>query len=219
MKTLVFPISYMESKVAKHTSNYSSLSIHGSGNCAAIQHLLQQKLSVALPSLHPGKTPLTLRQIPLRRLSDNSSILYRSAIALQLAPLLQRTALDIANQLTATLLSFSQNSISQSYLDFKVDVISPGWIQFRLSDRGLATWLQQLIKIPSLLSNQGNYLDWAFQETGGVGDNSRTVQTCKDSGNLFPIQYVHARCCSLLRLAHRQGAIALKIDGVQGCRG
>jgi len=58
----------------------------------------------------------------------------------------------------------------------------------------LAFWLQQLIQKPSF-----------WRE--GVGKLERES---KDTRNLFSIQYAHARCCSLLRLAHREGLIKLK---------
>ncbi|HAX89230.1 MAG TPA: hypothetical protein DCY91_23965, partial [Cyanobacteria bacterium UBA11370] len=96
--------------------------------------------------------------IPLRRLSDEMGIVYRSAIALKLSSLWQQSAIDIAHQLMAALPGVSQDSVELLGLEFWVEVASPGWINFRLSDRALATWLQQLIQIPSFVSIPGNYL-------------------------------------------------------------
>jgi arginyl-tRNA synthetase len=80
---------------------------------------------------------------------------------------------------------------SLSCLGFQVEVVSPGWINLRLSHRGLATWLEHLHQIPSQSHFKG-------------------ALTPQYSQNLFPVQYAHARCCSLLRSAHQQNLIQLK---------
>nr|WP_275994409.1 DALR anticodon-binding domain-containing protein [Argonema antarcticum] len=108
-----------------------------------------------------------------------------------------------------------------------VKVVAPGLIHFQLSDLGISAWLQRLVghgksKVKSLpcppcppcppplphsptpplphsptppLSTQHSAL-------------STQYSALKES-QLFAVQYAHARCCSLLRLAHREGAIAL----------
>ncbi len=167
-------------------------------NFAAIKLLLQHHLLVAM-SLSgmlgavtdvPGSVQLKPESVPLRRFSEESCMLYRSAIAFQLAPLLQLSALDIANQLMTCLPTTSQYTTGQICLDFSVEVVFPGWINFRLSDQGLATWLQHLSTEFKVVSSDDK-------------------QQNQSSENFFPIQYAHARCCSLLRLAHRQGLIQL----------
>jgi hypothetical protein len=115
---------------------------------------------------------------------------------------------------------------SQVCLDFSIEVVSPGWIQFRLSDRSLANWLQQLIQISPLLSNYENDSLLELQRKGEPGDRETKVKNrdsqeleitpqgqlserSKTAHTLFQVQYAHARCCSLLRLAHREGLIEL----------
>jgi hypothetical protein len=101
---------YMESQVAKNTSNCQSFSVSLLGNSAAIKQLLQQQLGVAMglssislaATNSPNSTMLTPEMIPLHHLSDETCVLYRSAIALKLAPIWQQSAFDIANQLTAS---------------------------------------------------------------------------------------------------------------------
>jgi arginyl-tRNA synthetase len=148
---------------------------------------------------------------------------YRSAIALKLASLWQLNSLDIANQLVASLPTSSQDTASQSGLDFGVEVVPPGWINFRLSDPGLATWLQHMIQIPASKGEGELGRGGAEEEdmgTRGRGDagnrsgilfvSSSSLSFPKDAPNLFPLQYAHARCCSILRLAHWQSLIKLQ---------
>jgi hypothetical protein len=226
----------MESKVAKNTSNCWSLSISLLGNSVAIKPVLQQQIlaSIALSGREvvtndlPNKAEITLETIPVHRLSDDTAVVYRSAIALKLAPLWQLPALDIANQLAGSIAlhPLCSKATSQVCLDFSVEVLSPGWIQFRLSDRGLATWLQHLIQIRPSISDLEDDLSKGFQRQGEPGkrateikhryspepeitDQGQLTERSKIAHPLFGVQYAHARCCSLLRLAHGQGLIKL----------
>jgi hypothetical protein len=120
----------------------------------------------------------------------------------------------------------SSNATPQASLDFSLEILFPGWIHFQLSDRGLATWLQQLIQMPPLLSDLEPDLSIGFQKKGDAGEResktkneefeddkiSHQKQLTEDpkiARQLFAVQYAHARCCSLLRLAHREGSIEL----------
>jgi hypothetical protein len=248
----------MESKVTKNTSNCWSLSISLLGNSVAIKPVLQQQIlaSIALfgsslvTNELPDKFKITLETIPVHRLSDDRGVIYRSAIALQLAPLWQLPPLDIAHQLAEGMAISAQNTInaetgnwgqqaiksqnfktqppspSQVCLDFNVEVFSPGWVQFRLSDRGLATWLQQLIQIPLVLSHGAKDSSIAVHRLGEPEDRetgikhpysphpqipaqSQRTEPANQANSVFRVQYAHARCCSLLRLAHRQRLINL----------
>jgi hypothetical protein len=254
----------MESKVTKNTSNCWSLSISLLANSVAIKPVLQQQILASIALLArslvtnelPNKFKITVETIPVHRLSDDRGVIYRSAIALKLAPLWQLPPLDIARQLAECMAISAQNTanaetgnwaqqaitrqnfkaqspiLSQVCLDFSVEVFSPGWIQFRLSDRGLAAWLQQLIQIPPFLPH--GELGRISYEDGGAGnegksqlsvtatwykhpysphpeipDQSQRTEPANQAHSLFRVQYAHARCCSLLRLAHRQSLINL----------
>ncbi|HEY9832901.1 MAG TPA: DALR anticodon-binding domain-containing protein [Stenomitos sp.] len=244
----------MESKVTKITSNGWSLSISLLGNSVAIKPVLQQQIlaSIALfgssfvTNEFSEKFKITVETIPVHRLSDHRGIIYRSAIALKLAPIWQLPALDIAHQLAQSMATSIQNTGNvntgsweqpvitrqnfqeqssiprQVCVDFSIEVFSPGWIQFRLSDCGLATWLQQLIQTSPVLPHGGqesegkNQLSWSA--TGykplssprpQMSEQSQQAERANPAHSLFKVQYAHARCCSLLRLAHRQSLIQL----------
>jgi hypothetical protein len=70
-----------------------------------------------------------------------------------------------------------------------VRVLASGWIDFYLSDRALATWLQQLPQFLSPIARVG------------------VAEEIADRVSMS--QYAHARCCSLLRLANREAFIKL----------
>lgn len=206
----------MESQVAKNTSNCQSFSVSLLGNSAAIKELLQQQL-VAAMSLSgigmatadaPGCAELTPEMVPLQRLSDDTCVLYRSAIALKLAPLWQQSPLDIANQLMTSFATISQYTPGQICLEFSVEVVFPGWINFRLSAQGLAAWLQHLVHTKLRLIVAHGEVNSPLSSSSPLFSSSPLSPSSLSS--LFPVQYAHARCCSLLRLAHRQGLIKLK---------
>ncbi len=215
----------MESELAKNTYNYQYLRMSLLCDSAAIKKLLQQNLlrAIALSELLTtatnllGDTGLTSDTIPVHRLSDDTAVLYRSAIALKLAPLCKLNTLDIPHHLIGAFPTISQNTTGQICLDFSVEIVAPGWIHFRLSHPSLALWLQQFIQATSQFKGaevvgalQGSKINRGdLARLDGTQEQS-WVHRLKDAPNLFPMQYAHARCCSLLRLAHHQGLIKLR---------
>lgn len=198
----------MVSKVANNTLSVTLLS-----KSCAIAQLLQQQILAAIKMEMAaadwlGAVKLTPETIPLHRLPDDIHIIYRSPIAFKLAPVLQCPAFALANQLMAAIVlnleplknlnNFPE--ISQTVLNFNVEVIYPGWINFGLPNQELGVWLQQLIDKPlhtnSVLKLQKR--------------DDKVNENLTDTFSYFGVQYAHARCCSLLRMAHQQGLITLK---------
>lgn len=216
----------MELKVTKNTSNCLLLSVPLTGNFFSIKHLLQQKLLTTISVSNwkmtvtdlPDAAALTRETIPLRRLSVDTGVLYRSAIAFQLAPLLHAQALNLAHQLLQSLSIISQDKTSPTCIDFCVKVVPPGWLDFQLTDQALATWLQQFIQNPSL-SKQGTRRQGDLpQDAVKMPQSPCPPLPLSPPSPVFRGQYTHARCCSLLRLAHRQGLIQLSGLDVNPCR-
>lgn len=153
--------------------------------CPAIKQLLLSRLQAAL-SLYVSQTSILNKKrdyhISLYRAQDHRSVLYISAIALQLSAAENTPALEIATALTTLIRSFSQ--------EFTVQVVPPGLIHLEIAQPYVAAWLQYL--------TQG--------EQGRINSISHL---CLSPSRIFAIQYAHARCCSLLRMADREGLITL----------
>ncbi len=130
--------------------------------------------------------------------SDFPSLVYCSAIAFPIANLCGLSSLQVAQELVSLLPINTQESAAESTLQFTVRVIKNGLIEFVLSDRSIGWWLEFGV---GRRGDKGDKGDRGDKETREIGDY-----------NLFPVQYVYDRCCSLLRLGEREGLINLK-DG------
>ena len=119
----------------------------------------------------------------VKQVKSTEAIVYRSAIALQ--SYRQENAMDAATEIAEQLLDLPSNSSQQT---IAIEVVPPGLLFFRFREARIARWLQAL------------------------GD--RVLPAAEPARHPFPwqpvetAQYAHARCCSLLRLAHREGTIA-----------
>ncbi|MEH2281980.1 MAG: DALR anticodon-binding domain-containing protein [Nostoc sp.] len=97
---------------------------------------------------------------------------------------------------------------------FNIQIVPPGWMHFELTHSTLATWLQSLAV--GSLGGLGTG-DWGlgtgdWGRGGGEGTRGTTKANiqCPMPNSLFAVQYAHARCCSLVLLAHREGLIKLR---------
>ncbi len=152
-------------------------------------------------------------------LPDNSelpSLVYCCAIAFPLANLWGLPSLQVAQELVSLLTINIQESTADFSLQFTIRAIKNGLIEFVLSDRYVGLWLSGIwewgLGEQERLREQGEQgergspkglapLRSASRGEGEIGDY-----------NIFPVQYVHNRCCSLLRLGEREGLISLQ-DG------
>ncbi|XHX77387.1 MAG: hypothetical protein RBJ76_23555 [Stenomitos frigidus ULC029] len=136
-----------------------------------------------------------VRAIPLKRASKAIPFVYVCAIAHRLATPSQPAAL-IATQLVERLLQPLPLPEEAPLSGIVVQATATGWLQFELSDRAIAAWLDRLLAnaLPQQLS---------------VSLTSQERQMLLPTAAVFEVQYAHARCCSLLRLAHSEGLITL----------
>jgi hypothetical protein len=151
----------------------------------SLRQLVILRLQFTIARLFPTLV-LPLNFIPVLRQTDGLGIVYKSAIAFKLTTLCQETLTEIATRLVADL----PNYTSDFPLELTVEFLSPGWIYFRYSELEIARWLQSWIDLPIREGRKPNL-----------------------TGSLMPLQYTHARCCSILHLAQTQGLINIDFHG------
>lgn len=174
--------------------------------CMAFKQLLLGKLQAALGFYYSDSSLLEKqrdRHIPLYRAKDDNQVLYVSGIALRLSRASNIPALEIATVVSSQLVrqvesssgvpALDAGSYNRTADDFTVQVIPPGWIHLHIREPAIASWLQRLACMPP---EPSNYLT----SPPPLGNTSR----------LFAVQYAHARCCSLVRLADRDGTLTLE---------
>lgn len=158
---------------------------------AFVNQLVRVSISLDLLQAEPQ-----IAVIPLQALSLNDQRLYGTPLALQWAAAKGQTAAELSRQ------------IVQAFASTRFDVCTDdsGWIYITLSDATISTWLDQLtLDPPQRLPYPG-----VRQQTTPVQSiNAAHLGANIPSELLFPVQYAHARCCSLLRMADRDRRIQL----------
>jgi hypothetical protein len=168
------------------------------------------------------------REIPVKLEINRTQLSYVSAIALLLEKSWNQSATEIAQKLTESLMQTTEindfeaqfSSLQSIWKSFLFDANSTGWITLKLSDQGLAKWLETLIYFFQSLENSSRQvIDWdknpriyLRDSTASLPPISRiTDDRClpRNSTEIFLAQHAHARCCSLLRLGMQEGLIQL----------
>jgi hypothetical protein len=140
-------------------------------------------------------------KIPLYKGRDNNRVLYISGVALRLSKSHNQTPMEIASSIAFHLLATDGDV-------FNVKIVPPGWIYLELTHPFLATWLQRLA-VRNIGGNEG-IERWGDGALPGWGAMRKREIIPENPARLFAIQYAHARCCSLVLLAHREGLIKLR---------
>ncbi|MEM7726961.1 MAG: glutamate acetyltransferase [Cyanobacteria bacterium P01_A01_bin.45] len=133
-------------------------------------------------------TYLIEKYIHLHQGRDSSRIVYVSDIVLKL--LKSQNLQDIKTaEAIASYLETNKSEI------LTVKVVPPGLLYLEPSDLTIASCLQNLVEI-------------SFVQLGGKKNTNEIVDETRnkmlDVGSLFAVQYAHARCYSLIELAHQQ---------------
>ncbi len=189
------------------------LHLHSYDRSSSFQKLLQQQLLTATitylerviaPTTHNSfllldkitKLPLHLDRTSTAFYNSNTNgYFYRSAVCLSLASYVRMSPLTVAQQLEKITLDRSDDRADSGELEtltFTIDTNKAGWLDFFPDDRTLAIWLSYLCNT----------------------DFTPFNPTIAITENIFPLQYSHARCLSLLRLAARQEIINLPDNGL-----
>jgi arginyl-tRNA synthetase len=156
----------------------------------AIKQLVYGYLLTALDAYdqYGEKLHLQNRKLPLHRARDSERVLYISGLALQLAKSHHQDALEIGRAIVNHLSDTCGETLN-------VQIVPPGWIHLEVSHFFLATWLQNLVVKKIYISTPL--------------ENEKSRVKLHNPSRLFAIQYAHARCHSLVLLAHREGLIQL----------
>lgn len=159
----------------------------------AIKQLLVTRLQVALDLYIGAKYPLK-HHIGLNRSKQRLGG-YICPIAQKLSKTLELPPLEIAIALAEIVCQQTDQP------EFTVQVLDRGWIYLELTESYLAAWLQHLIQSPP------SFPTWGAGGAGGAGGEKPFTP---HPSSLFSIQYAHARCCSILQLAHTEELITLQ---------
>ncbi len=169
--------------------------------CSGI-HFLQKAVSLYWEKLewscsYEKKLEVSARMkvIPIKQAKDCGGVIYKSAIALKLAPVLQQSAIYIATELAKYCGEIVNTEGRKYVVNFQVEVISSGIIYLGLTDLSIANWLSYLTSVPLKDDKQKFRVDVDYKSCETI--------------NLFPIQYSHARCCSLLFMGEWDGLISV----------
>lgn len=165
--------------------------LHQAVDCQSAFTAVAAAEAVPITPLEGSSVERIVQVIPIKRVSTRSFV-YVCAIAHRLATPSQPVPM-IAAGLVNTMQAHSDSLSVLSGI--VVQATATGWLQFELGDRAIATWLDLLLAnaLPSPC------LPIAATEP----------QVRLPAAAIFAVQYAHARCCSLLRLAHREALITL----------
>jgi hypothetical protein len=179
--------------------------------------VLVNGLTAAIAKLNSDDDPKPqLVSLPLQRINQPNLTLFASPVALQLAARWHLPAVEVAEQILAQLPWQAANIPpdqpgTASLLDFTIQVTSQGWINCQLSDSCLAAWLQLMTQFPPLVLErvQSSSSEICLRKPEDADALPLTAGLEAQESLIFSIQYAHARCCSLIRLAHRQELLQL----------
>ncbi|EHC15918.1 DALR anticodon-binding domain-containing protein [Fischerella thermalis] len=172
----------------------------------AIKQLVHSYFIIALSiyTYYSKIETLANKKIPLSKGRNSNQVFYITGLALQLSKYEKIPAMEIAEAIASHL---SANSAGV----FSIQIVPPGWIHLELAHPVLASWLQRLVE------GRGNSVVQERGVTENKEDKEELVTVLFSShspspqsplpNHLFPIQYAHARCCSLVRLGEREGLI------------
>jgi arginyl-tRNA synthetase len=179
----------------------------------SIRQLVCSKLS-EIPGIYTEPNIMVCtrnKKIPLSQGRNKKKIFYVSGVAFKLAKYENLPAMDIANRLVSHLLRNSDNELI-------IQAVSPGWIHLEVAPSTLAAWLERLFVGAELQEFRGAG-EWGCGGAEVQGGEKLTFLAFSSSiphfhppSALFPIQYAHARCCSLVRLGIQEGLIKLFIS-------
>ncbi|MEH2176010.1 DALR anticodon-binding domain-containing protein [Nostoc sp.] len=176
----------------------------------SIKQLLYSYLikSISIDTYRIENKCIKNEKIPLHKGRDDNRVIYTSSVSLRLSKSQNRKAMELASAIASDLSGICEDV-------FSIQIVPPGWINFELTHSTLATWLQSLV-VGSLgrageQESSTSLRDAARTATLSDQGAEETIDAqCPVPNSLFAVEYAHARCCSLVLLAHREGLIKLR---------
>ena len=186
-------------------------------NYTSIKQLLYSYLikSLSIDTYNTKNRCIKGEKIPLYKGRDDSRVFYTSGVSLRLSKSQNRKAMELASAIASDLSGICEDV-------FSIQIVPPGWINFELTHSTLATWLQSLVVGSSgEAGEQGSSTSLRdaarslLPRSGTATLSDRGAEETIDArspmpNSLFAVEYAHARCCSLVLLAHREGLIKLR---------
>ena len=145
---------------------------------------------------------LANKKKPLSKGRKSNQVFYITGLALQLSKYEKIPAMEIAEAIASHLSAKSAGV-------FSIQIVPPGWIHLKLADSVLAGWLQRLVEgrgDKEDKEDKEELVTVLFSPHPSHPSHSPSPQSPLPN-HLFPIQYAHARCSSLVRLGEREGLI------------
>jgi arginyl-tRNA synthetase len=196
---------------------------------------IESSLRPTVEAIHQLQPDLPLlRDIPIKFVKNQTHISYVSAIALLLEKSWQKPALKIAQSLVETLVQTTQEQNFTSpyhggepvWKHFLFEANSSGWLTLKLSDLGLAEWLQSLIYLAQKFEDSPKWMTfWTGNSQNLLRDSTDSPYFIRNptdqkflprnSTDLFLAQHAHGRCCSLIRLGKQTEIIDEATFGVE----
>ena len=209
-----------------------------------VKYLLQEAVNIEAQNQHLGLSVhstvdsiyqvqpqiILTREIPVKLDTNRTQISYVSAIALLLEKAWGKPAPEIAQKLTESLAQTIESNdfeaqfspLQSVWKNFSFDANSAGWITLKLSDQGIAKWLETLIYFFQNLTNSSDQMNnWDensqihLRDSTALRPSFSRITHCRDisrnSTDVLLAQHAHARCCSLLRLGMQEGLIQLAV--------
>lgn len=156
----------------------------------AIKQLALERLKTAATKYFVNIPPQVYSISTSYRANGCCQVTYVSNVAFIYSKFLNTSPLEIATDFATF---YAQAEVQQP--DFAISVVSPGFLQLKLTELKLANWLQCLPLGALVLANL---------------PLPEYPKTLSNKADLFAIQYAHARCYSLMQLAQREGLITLE---------
>jgi len=209
----------MDSNVSKNTNshNFFKLEIKREKLGISAKNLLKQELMAILNS-NRQKSNVQIEQKSIASILENKinisnhkkqqdrqkhsatppaetefmPIVYSCPIGFLLETKFQKTPQIIMQQIEQRLISSSEKLNLKLSSSISIEIVDRGWINFYLGSKFMVIWLQQ---------------SFVWHRTERIGERQLAKKECRmenTPASLFPIQYIHARCCSLLNLGARE---------------